>query len=206
MKKKHNYKYTNFTRSNVRELNSEKGLYMYKVIALPMSFSKSGQQKEITKKYVSWFSDFYIRKWDTQANVKVSFNRDELKIELPKAKVYSVENVESIYNVNEEGLFKVYEQMISFLPPLYVGITNDISTRFLAHTQDTNDKSLISKINENPEIKENEILFIWQDLDIDFVEQYLKITSEEARKTLLEDLETLFIQINNPIFNISKRN
>lgn len=206
MKRTHNYKYTSFTRSNVRELNSEHGLYMYKVIALPMSFSNAGQQKEITKEYVRWFGDFYIRKWDEHTNINVSFNRNELKIELPQTKVQTLEKSESIFNINEEGLFKVYEQMISFLPPLYVGITNDIATRFRSHTQETNEKSLMSKINGHSEIRDNEILFIWQDLDIEFVEQYLKITSEEARKTLLEDLETLFIQINNPVFNISKRN
>lgn len=205
MKRTHNYKYTTFSRSNVRDLNSEKGLYMYKVIALPLSFSNIGQQKEITKTYIEWFNDFYIRKWDNKKSLSVTFDREELRIRIPKSNVESIENSTLLFDVEEGLLFKIFEQMSSFFPPLYVGITNDIATRFLAHTQDTNEHSLINKINKHPEIKENEILFMWQGLDMEFVERYLKITSEVARDTLLEDLETLFIQVNNPIFNISKR-
>lgn len=205
MKKTHNYKYTNFTRSNVRDLNSEKGLYMYKVIALPLSFSNIGQQKEVTKKFVEWFSNFYIRKWDNKKSLSVSFDKEELKVKIPKTKIESIENSTFLSEIEEGFLFRIFEQMVSFFPPLYVGITNDISTRFLSHTQDSNDNSLINKINKHPEIKDNEVLFIWQDLDVEFVERYLEISSEDARNTLLEDLETLFIQLNNPIFNISKR-
>ena len=205
MKKIHNYKYTKFTINNVRDLNSETGLFMYKVVALPMSFSKTVQQKEITKDYVTWFNDFYIRKWDNQQNVNISFDRTQLNIELPQNEIQNLNKDNCIYNIEEDGLFKIYEQMISFLPPLYIGITNDIKTRFQSHTNESIEKSLINKINNHNEINENEILFIWQDLDVNYVEQYLQMTTEEARKTLLEDLETLFIQINNPIFNKNKR-
>lgn len=198
MKTIKNTNFIRFIHANSSYLPVSKSYYVYKIVAIPISFNK--HSFDLLRDYNSWFRNSYFAKWDGDTKTTSSYKNNELTVSFKDSVLSSTGALDDFNILENVDQLDIFLDVIDFLPTLYLGITENIKKRFNQHTNPNKEDSTINKMLEIAILEKCELYFIWN--EVNSINE--KLTFTKSRK-VLEDLEYFLIQTNNPIFNIRKR-
>lgn len=180
------------------------GAGIYQIIALPYSEKLTIDDIDMLHGYVDYCQNAFLHTWENKVKAKTTFK--DRKIQIDMNKIYPVQIKKSedyIKTKSKQELRDFFLQFLPFLPSLYIGIADNLRTRFQDHTRLSDDESTIYKLTNDNEYKifsNAKIYFIWKEIDAGALPPAVTL-----REDILEDFERVMIQTRKPLINKVKR-
>lgn len=194
--------FVEFKKDFSSDVDSTSGIYQ--IVALPFSERTCDNNVDILKGYVDYCQNFFLHSWEDKVTSTTQYKNRSLIIDLNDCQTTHIDkSTNYIENEGKQNLHSFFLDFLPFLPSLYIGIAEDLKSRFLQHTNINDDKSTIYKLTNNREyeaFKHCKKYFIWKEIPNRNLD-----TFNTKYRDVLEEFERIMIQTKKPLINKVKR-